>query len=401
MTAEYKCLFGISAPVSGLKVRDFEVTYTKDVSSMVIIGKGARVFWFLFGRLPHICRSNEIPQFSQSDLEHFAQQNLDLPILPHGTVRFRDIWENKERCNLVAVEEADYINWTWGRFVCLGDSIHKMTPNSGAGGNAAIESAAALANAVYSLVNKSNRHVDLADVRQALTGYQQSHKVRTSEIFNSAHDLTRIHALKGTKERMIVQYLLPVAGDLFADRATDSWIGSSMLNFLPPPTRSLLGTMPFNASQGLGKHESTLRRALIALPLLMMGLWCFRILLPLLPYTHFLEIFESGTLSWGEHSSIPVLQKFFHVKILDIIIQRAALVLVPSALGFDPPSSHQMFTFLADSGLVYSIMLIEGARRANIFTPACLYVSLCFPIFIDTSSHHIPFPRSFMVCTSP
>jgi hypothetical protein len=49
---------------------------------------------------------------------------------------------------------------------------------------------------------------------------------------------------------------------------SDMITGAVRLDYLPVPERSLHGTMPFNPSQGLGKQESKLLRALKALPFL-------------------------------------------------------------------------------------------------------------------------------------
>ena len=144
---------------------------------MVITGKNGRVFWFLFNRLPQIHHSENIPRFSQFEAVSFAEQNADLPILPQGTVRFGDVWKERVTFTLAAIKEADYAHWTWGRFACLGDSAHKMTPNTGSGGMAAIESAAALANSIrlLSSTNGSTRPT-LEDIRNAMTSYQQRQK---------------------------------------------------------------------------------------------------------------------------------------------------------------------------------------------------------------------------------
>ena len=337
---------------------------------MAIVGKGGRVFWFLFGRLPEVCRAGRIPRFSRSDAEQFARHNLDILITPTG-VKFGHIWENRENYTLVSVEEGDYAHWTWGRFACVGDSIHKMTPNSGAGGNAAIESAAALANAINSL-KIAACNPSFEDVSRIMTSYQEERKFRVSETIKTAHDLTRLHALKGLKERLVAKYALPIAGDLLADLGTDGWIGSTILNYLPPPPRSLHGTMPFNPSQGVGKHENLLRRAIFALPLLAIGIWCFIVLMSLLPLGLLTEILESGRVRWDQDRSVSVIKTLFHIELLDQILRRAALIMVPSALMMDKPSNLQMLTFLTDSGLVYAIMLVEGARRANLFKPASL-----------------------------
>lgn len=371
MRAEYKCLFGISSSTTGLLNRSFEVTYKKDVSTMVITGKGNRVFWFVFARMPRTYRASEIPRFSKADAEEFAGQNLGIPILPQGVVKFGAVWENRETYTLVATEEADYDHWTWGRFACLGDSIHKMTPNMGAGGMAAVESAAALANELHTLSMRNHgSRPTLRDLRRALMSYQRSRKLWASETVKASNDLTRIQALKGLREHIVVHYVMPNAGDYLVGKSSDGWIGSTLINYLPPPPRSLSGYMPFNPDQGLGRKESQIRRAIVSFPFLAMSVWGFRMIRDLIPWESGGAILKSGEIVWGESSAIAILEKFYHVKTLDDLCRGASLLMAPSTLGYDPVSSFQMFTFLADLGLLYSIVLIESARRASVLTIA-------------------------------
>ncbi|KAJ5374301.1 hypothetical protein N7517_006307 [Penicillium concentricum] len=56
-------------------------------------------------------------------------------------VTFSDIWMKRKTFSLLPMEEG-------GRFALFGDVAHKMTVNLGQGGNCAIESVAALANAL-------------------------------------------------------------------------------------------------------------------------------------------------------------------------------------------------------------------------------------------------------------
>lgn len=52
------------------------------------------------------------------------------------------------------------------------------------------------------------------------------------------------------------------------DMQSELMVGAVMLDYLPPPPRSLKATLPFNPEQGVGKKESLLFRALLALPFL-------------------------------------------------------------------------------------------------------------------------------------
>jgi 2-polyprenyl-6-methoxyphenol hydroxylase-like FAD-dependent oxidoreductase len=136
VSAEYSCLFGISSATQHITDGDVHVNYKVDISTMIIGSKG-RVFWFIFKRLDKVYTMPNIPRYTKLDAETFASQHHNRPITPD--VCFGDIWEKRTSYTLVATEEAQLKRWSWGRIACIGDSAHKMTPNLGHGGNAAIE----------------------------------------------------------------------------------------------------------------------------------------------------------------------------------------------------------------------------------------------------------------------
>lgn len=238
-------------------------------------------------------------------------------------------------------------------------------------GNGGSGECGGIANAIQELsVNEQQSRPSLQDVSRALTSYQRNRKIRTSELVKAANDLTRIQALKGIRVRVLAHYIIPNAGDHLVDMASGGWIGATRLNFLPAPPRSLKGNMPFNPQQGLGKQESKLHRAILGLPFLVMAVWCYRIIVCLIPWDSGKAILQSGLIIWGESSSIPILEKFYYWRFLDDQVRGSTVIMAPSTIGYDPVSSIQMFTFLADYGLVYAILLIESARRASMLTIA-------------------------------
>ena len=332
---------------------------------LVITGQGGRIFWFLFLRMSQVYQADNIPRFTKKDADKLAQQHVDLPILPKGEIKFGDLWKRRTTSQLQVLEEADYKTWTWGRFACVGDSVHKMTPNSGNGGMAAIESAAALANAIHSL-NVEHKAPTLDDVRSALVRYQEGRKKRASEIIKASNDSTRIQALKGVKERFIANFAIPYGGDALADRVCGAWIGATLLDFLPPPQRSLNANMLMNPPPGMEKNGNKLRRAIMALPFLAMSIACFRVLLQLVPFEELDRMVESRTILWGDSSSFRIWDKFYFVSILDNLARPATILFSPSTFAYDPVSWFQMFTFLADIGVVYAITLVESNRQASI-----------------------------------
>jgi hypothetical protein len=90
-----------------------------------------------------------------------------------------------------------------------------MTPNLGAGGNAAIETAAALANELKKMVDSAEKGKPSFDtIKTHLGNYQKIREQRITAICEAANGLTRVHALKTWKDKMFAFWILPSAGDL-------------------------------------------------------------------------------------------------------------------------------------------------------------------------------------------
>jgi hypothetical protein len=124
MIAEYKCLFGISTHVEGLTPGETEAVYGKDYSFWIVCGKGGRTFWFAFTKMERVYRTPEIPRFTKQDAEDQMKAHSHLPIT--NAITFGDILKTRATYTLTPLEEAFYKTWTWGRFVTLGDSTHKV-----------------------------------------------------------------------------------------------------------------------------------------------------------------------------------------------------------------------------------------------------------------------------------
>jgi 2-polyprenyl-6-methoxyphenol hydroxylase-like FAD-dependent oxidoreductase len=224
ISSEYRCLFGISNPVKGMKLGSTENVFRPGSSTMVICSKDYRLYWFYFEKYPKKLAWNEIPRYSSQDAEDFAASNADAFILPRGEVKFSDIWKAKTSAALVALEEAEFKTWTWGRIACIGDGIHKMTPNFGQGGNAAIESATTVANNLHLLLKSVplGQKPALEQVTACLKAYQAKRMIRMATIQKTAAVVTRLHALDSFFHRFAVRFIIPRAGDYLADMLCDT-----------------------------------------------------------------------------------------------------------------------------------------------------------------------------------
>lgn len=249
--------------------------------------------------------------------------------------------------------------------------MEQMTPNLGAGGNAAIESAAALAN---SLSRIADPNPSLDKVRAALKEFYEKRNDRANSVVKSANELTRIESLSNLPNMLLAIYGIPALGDFLSDITCDTMVGAELLDSLPPPARSLEATMPWNPETGVGKHESKLLRALYALPILLvlygasqtMGVTVQRAI-PVL-----VKARETGEVALGNGDVASLWSKFFGIKGLDDIIAIYVAFFTPAIGGFDVVGRMQALAFLGDLVPIQAIWMIEGIRRGNFTTAAHL-----------------------------
>ncbi|KAL6709345.1 hypothetical protein ACN47E_001752 [Coniothyrium glycines] len=137
--------------------------------------------------------------------------------------------------------------------------------------------------------------------------------------------------------------------------------------------------MPPNPSQGLGKAESKLFRAAKALPFVGITAVAAKIMygtaLPPM-VIRIGEIFENGVYdNVSNKGFIRPLQTFFGIDFIDSRITGLAGSFA-SFQFVDVICNWQAYSFLMDLGIVYAILLIESARRANYLTAAYFTVIL-------------------------
>ncbi|KAJ5122977.1 hypothetical protein N7448_009074 [Penicillium atrosanguineum] len=252
MTSEYNCVFGIATATPGLNPGDVHRTYAEGYSFLAIIGSEGRVWWFLFTKMDRKYSHSEIPRFSQKDMDEHVASYLSMPVT--GSVPFSEIYERAIFRNMLALEESLYKHWFHDRKVCIGDSVHKMTPNMGQGANSAIENAAMLANYLAKLTKSSSYESE--DIRRCLQDWQTTVQPRIGEIWHSACDLTRIEA-KATLKGKIFIYLLPYMQTMLLNKQSAVMVTAAKLDCLPPPARSLRGSIPFkDLKQSEGKTDN-------------------------------------------------------------------------------------------------------------------------------------------------
>jgi hypothetical protein len=325
MTAQFRCLFGISTGFDEFPPGDVDTTYDVGRSFLVITGKDGRLYWFFFQKLDKVYTygAKDYPRYSKSDAEQVAAENAWRPC--HGSLTLGDIWEKRISYTLVPMEEALFNNWSWGRMAIMGDNAHKMTANHGQAGNNAVESAASLVNHLKKIHDADN--VTPETIKTTFRKWQAKRQVRIDSTFKEAAEICRMQALDSFTAKATVFGLLPYAEEYVASLFVNVLIGAEVLEYLPVPARALEGTCPFNPSYGVGQHESTLKRAVLAAPLLALSYW----------------VATKTSLQGVEGSMLPLIQP----------------------TGGDEASWLRAFSTLVDAAMIYALWLIESNRRAN------------------------------------
>lgn len=102
----------------------------------------------------------------------------------------------------------------------------------------------------------------------ALGHYENSRQARTREVCDTAGTATRLEAFAGFHHRLLSLYVVPYAGDMLVDVHCQAVAGAPMLNFIPPPERSLRDGTVFEAARLAERGDTVGWRMLRSLPLL-------------------------------------------------------------------------------------------------------------------------------------
>ncbi|KAK3942865.1 hypothetical protein QBC46DRAFT_378981 [Diplogelasinospora grovesii] len=367
LKAEYNVFYGIADGVTQLVRGDMDTCFHPGRYAMTLTSiDDNRVYYCVEERLPKSYGLGEIPRYSAEDTEAFMRRNGDIRVRPDLTIG--DLWRKTIFSKMAVAEEGKFKLWTYGRIACVGDSVHKTTLNLGAGGNAAIESAAAMANNIVHLLHMLHGKKPTANqVREIMVRYHESRRVRADAVCDSSWQLTRLNNMHGPFDKFFVRFLLPHAGEFIVDQVGDMMIGATKLDYLPLPKRSLTGTKPFNPTQGDGQKESKIMRALWGLPMLGLAVVAFNLMFAEDPLPAAKAILDTGKIVWAT-GSVPIQYTFYRIGWLDELLAALNMFFTPSVYDYDALSRSQVFSFLTDAGVVIMVWYLESVRRANHLT---------------------------------
>ncbi|KAB2573273.1 FAD binding domain containing protein [Lasiodiplodia theobromae] len=241
VTCDYTCMFGISHPVEGFEKESSHMITNHGRSYLVVDGPGGRIYWFLFLKNERTLRNmeGEIPRrFSKQEEKALAEKCWD-DVIMEG-VKFGDLYKSQMSAVLTALPEFVCTKWHFGRIFLAGDSVHKFNPISGQGGNSAIETAAALATEIITMLKSTPSKTAPTDaaITAAFQRAQDARHARVSALVEAGHKQQAFMAFETPLHEFIARQVVPRSppeGSLamFAQSAT----GAARLPMLPMPRR--------------------------------------------------------------------------------------------------------------------------------------------------------------------
>ncbi|KGO40828.1 Monooxygenase, FAD-binding [Penicillium expansum] len=376
MSAEYNCVFGMSTATPGLDPKDIHRTFGKDWSFLTIAGKGNKSYWFLYNKMDRIYYGSDIPRFNKADIDEHVAPYLHRPVT--DSVPFSELYKRSTIRTFVALEEANFNHWCIDRFACIGDSIHKMTPNIGQGGNSAIESSATLANHLARLLQRSSP-CQTEDINRCTQAWQASRRDRVDKICREAFNLTRLEAIASPKYRLMI-YLIPYMKTKMIEKTSATLVVSPKLECAPETVKALWCSIPYKTEKPASVATETIwERVLWGMPFLgcfavasaTMGAILTKVRPLMIPY------FIQGTWSSTNGEVLDIRKAVYHIPFLDNLLRPMITCFLPSISGSDLQSRAQMISFLADLGAVYGIWLLESYRKANGWSEVAIPISIC------------------------
>ncbi|EEU42752.1 uncharacterized protein NECHADRAFT_47426 [Fusarium vanettenii 77-13-4] len=239
LPCEYNCIFGISRPCQGIVPGGLHEVFRNGSSYLISGGQNGRVYWFRFEKLPQRLHGTQIPRYTQKDLEEALDRASNDPILPG--LNFSELIENRITAVLTPLPEYVYKKWHFDRIFTLGDSAHKMHPIGGHGGNAAIETAAALTNSLVDGLSKTSSPLTTTDIAALFNQVQTLRYPRAMTIKAYSRKKQLTESLDNSLQRFVAFHLLPRVREQDVTRSYSAQIpGSEKLDMLPLPYRMKL-----------------------------------------------------------------------------------------------------------------------------------------------------------------
>ncbi|RDW79302.1 FAD-dependent oxidoreductase [Aspergillus mulundensis] len=207
----------------------------QDRHYLIIGAPNELTFWFLFFK-----NKKNLPwdrlRYTDEDKEQYVAEFGNDQVRPDLT--FGEMYRSSTRTGIVPVEEFVLGRYHYKRVMLLGDSIHRMHPVSGHGGNAAIEDAASFANRLKDVL-EGNPNPTFSQLEEIFEELQKERIPRMKHLTRSAAKLAGLEMFSTRLLKLIMLYLYPsVPVENILASLGESMTQGEPLKYLPLPMRS-------------------------------------------------------------------------------------------------------------------------------------------------------------------
>ncbi|KAL4797754.1 hypothetical protein BDV19DRAFT_357936 [Aspergillus venezuelensis] len=239
----HSAIFGVSFDMPQLKPGEGIKNVRNDRNYLVTVAPNCVALWFMFFNTRKTAGPGGTVRYTDEEKEAFAAEFANDQIRPGLT--FGDMYRASSFTGLVALEEFILERHFYRRILLLGDSVHKMHPITGQGGNAAIEDCAFLANRLKSLLATTESPSD-KQLEEVFREVQDVRRPRTKTLTRDAHGINHLEAFDNTRlKNLTVWFFCQIPTEnILAGLAAAATPGES-LNYLPLPLRSKR-LLPYN-----------------------------------------------------------------------------------------------------------------------------------------------------------
>jgi hypothetical protein len=106
LESQYQCLYGIASSSSGLPAGEIDIGYDEKRSTLAIVGKDDRTYYFVFEKLEKTYKPPHIPSYTEADKDEYVERHGDMKIT--DKVLLRDLHKHSVSSTLVGLETAVY-----------------------------------------------------------------------------------------------------------------------------------------------------------------------------------------------------------------------------------------------------------------------------------------------------
>ncbi|KAL4863041.1 hypothetical protein BDV12DRAFT_206836 [Aspergillus spectabilis] len=208
VSSTYACPFGLSSAVPGLSDGLLGWNLGKNYSYVVGTGPDNRAYWLLATKLAKTYRGADIPRFSEEDKEQIIQEHWNDRIAPD--LLMSDLYKAKQQLVCTPLREIVHHKWSLCRMIVLGDASHTLLPIIAQGGNQALETVAAMTNALVSVLSKpAAGRLSRDEIRCMFEEVQDRRANRVSKVVGMGHQRQKMNAMETPELEQLMMHKFP------------------------------------------------------------------------------------------------------------------------------------------------------------------------------------------------